>query len=280
MTADAEGNDLGAVGVPITGFAAVQFTGGPTFLTSEQGATLPMVLPAGYEKIGLFKVDGGPQEGGDAGDPIEFFQQGYKIAGDDQPTIQINLAQFDAKVRRLITGKTPDANGMITITGLTPDTVFPLLVVTKYKNGDTRIRNGLARISAVETDQETRGEVNGRAVTFEWIYDETIGGFYNEWLILGAGRVGAKTGWTVTLTGSPTGGTFTLALNGVNTSAIAYDAAASAVSSALNGISGVTGISGITASGTGPYTVTLPKAAALTATHALTGGTSPKAVTA
>ena len=280
MAQDNEGNDLGAVGVPITGFAAVQLTGGPTYLSSAEGGTIPIVVPAGYEKVGLFKVDGGPQEGGDAGDAIEFFQSGYKIAGDDQPTIQINLAQFDSRVRRLITGKNPDANGMITITGLTPDTVFPLLVVTKYKNKATRVRNGLARISAVEKDQETRGEVDGRAVTFEWVYDETVGGFYREWLIMPA-SVGAKTAWTVTINGEPTGGTFTLSLNGVNTAPIAYNAAAAAVSSALNGISGVTGMSRITASGSGPYAVTLPSAGVLAApTHALTGGTTPSVAVA
>ncbi|MBN9210718.1 MAG: hypothetical protein BGO45_10615 [Microbacterium sp. 71-36] len=280
MTADADGDDLGAVGVPITGFAAVQLTGEPTYLTSLQGATLPIAVPAGYEKVGLFKVDGGPQEGGDAGDAIEFFQRGKKLAGDDQPTIQINLAQFDQRVRRLTTGKTPDANGMIVVSGLTPDTVFPLLVVTKYKNGATRVRNGLARISAVETDQETRGEVNGRAVTFEWIWDETVGGFYRDWLIQPTSAT-AKTGWAVTITGTPTGGTFTLSLNGVNTPPIAFDASASAVSNALNGLAGVTGISGITASGTGPYTVTLPTAAVLAlASKALTGGSSPSVTVA
>lgn len=272
---DAEGNDLSAVGVPITGFAAVQLTGSPSYLSASVGGTLPITLPSGYEKVGLFKVDGGPQEGGDAGDAIEFFQQGYKLAGDDQPTIQINLAQFDATVRRLTTGKVPDANGMIVITGLTPDNTFPLLVVTKYKNGGTRVRNGLARISAVETDQETRGEVNGRATTFEWITDETIGGFYRDWWIPAAGSTGAKTAWNVNITGTPTGGTFTLSLNGFATSPLAYNANAAAVSTALNALSGVTGISGITASGTGPIAVALPTAAVLTGTAALTGGTSP-----
>jgi hypothetical protein len=184
---DAEGNDLSAVGVPVTGFAAVQLTGEPAYLSSSEGGTLPITLPSGYTKVGLFKVDGGPQEGGDAGDSIPFFQQGYKLAGDDQPNIQINLAQFDDTVRRLTTGKIPDANGMIVITGLTPDNTFPLLVVTKYKNGGTRVRNGLARVSAVETDQEARGEVNGRATTFEWITDETIGGFLRDWWIPASG---------------------------------------------------------------------------------------------
>ena len=275
MAADIEGNDLGAVGVPITGFAAVQLTGGPTYVDSAAGAVTPLALPAGYEKIGLFKVDGGPQDGGDAGDAIEFFQQGYKLAGDDQPTVQINLAQFDARVRKLITGATPDANGMVTIQGLTPDGVFPLFIVTKFKNGWSRRRNGLARVSAVEVDQETRGEVNGRAVTFEWIFDETVGGFYREWLVAPAAAAGAKTEWAVEVTGTPDGGSFTLLINGTPTAPIAYNAAAAAVTSALNAMSGVTGISGITTSGSGPYAITFPSAVLLTATSALTGGTAP-----
>lgn len=274
MAADTEGNDLGAVGVPITGFAAVQLTDGPTFVNSAQGAATPLALPAGYKKLGLFKVDGGPQDGGDAGDKTEFFQQGYKLAGDDQPTVQINLAQFDAHVRRLLTGQTPDANGMVIIKGITPDTTFPLFVATKFKNGWTRRRNGLARISAVEADKETRGEVNGRNVTFEWIFDEQLGGFYREWLVPPASGV-AKTSWAVELLGDPTAGTFTLLVNGVPTVPIAYNAASGAITAALNGIAGVTGLSGITTSGTGPFTVTLPSAAVLTATDELTGGTDP-----
>lgn len=280
MTADAEGNDVGAVGVPVTGFAAVQLTGGPSYVGSAAGAATPLSLPVGYEKVGLFKVDGGPQDGGDAGDPIEFFQQGYKLAGDDQPTVQINLAQFDERVRKLVTGQTPDVNGMVTIKGLTPDTVFPLFVATKYKNGWTRRRNGLARISAVEVDKETRGEVNGRNTTFEWIYDETVGGFYREWLVPPVSGAGSKTGWSVEITGAPTGGAFTLILNGTPTAPIAYNAVAAAITSALNGISGVTGLSGITTSGTGPFAVTLPSAAVLTATGELTGGASPDVIVA
>jgi len=188
MSADSEGNDLSAVGVPITGFAAVQLptdagAAKQTFVASKDGAATPLVMPEGYQKVGLFKVDGGPQEGGDAGDAIEFFQQGHKLAGDDQPNVVINLAQFDALVRRLVTGKTADENGMIVVTGLTPDHVFPLFTAVKFKNGWSERKNGLARISAVEKDQMTRGEVTGRAVTFEWIFNEEIGGFYREWLV-------------------------------------------------------------------------------------------------
>lgn len=87
-----------------------------------------------------------------------------------------------------------------------------------------------------------------------------------------------KTGWSVTVEGTPTGGTFVLNVNGTPTAPIAHNAATAAVQSALNGISGVTGISGITVSGSagGPYTVTFPTGALLTADGAgLTGGSSP-----
>ncbi|ALJ20378.1 phage tail tube protein [Microbacterium sp. No. 7] len=85
-----------------------------------------------------------------------------------------------------------------------------------------------------------------------------------------------KTGWAVTVTGAPTGGTYSLAINGTPTAGIAHNAAAAAVAAALNALSGVTGISGITASGSAPITVTFPSAVALTGNGAgLTGGTSP-----
>ncbi len=84
---------------------------------------------------------------------------------------------------------------------------------------------------------------------------------------------------TVTVTGSPTGGTFTLTYQGQTTAAIAYNAAASAVQSALVALSTI-GTGGVTVTGSGPYTVTfaaVPGApVALTASGAgLTGGTSP-----
>jgi len=87
---------------------------------------------------------------------------------------------------------------------------------------------------------------------------------------------------TVTITGTPTGGTFTLSFNGQTTSGIAYNAAASAVQTALNGLSTI-GAGGVTVTGGPgpgtPYTVTFANAGnvnPLTASGSgLTGGTSP-----
>ncbi len=60
---------------------------------------------------------------------------------------------------------------------------------------------------------------------------------------------------TVTITGTPTGGTFTLTYNGATTAGIAYNAAGAAVQTALTGLSTI-GAGNVAVTGSGPYTVT------------------------
>jgi hypothetical protein len=89
---------------------------------------------------------------------------------------------------------------------------------------------------------------------------------------------------TVTVTGSPTGGTFTLTWSGQTTAAIAYNATASAVQAALESLSNIdlgdVVVTGGPAPGTA-FTVTFTgryagtDVAAMTATASLTGGTTP-----
>lgn len=86
---------------------------------------------------------------------------------------------------------------------------------------------------------------------------------------------------TATITGTPTGGTFTLTYNGATTAAIAYNAAASAVESALRALSTIDDCN-VSGSAGGPYSVeftgNLAKQdlAAMTADgSSLTGGSSP-----
>ena len=82
-----------------------------------------------------------------------------------------------------------------------------------------------------------------------------------------------KTAWNVTVSGAPTGGTYTLAVNGVPTAPLAYNATAAAVATAISALSGVTGV---TATGTGTIALTLAPAANLSVhSQALTGGTTP-----
>jgi hypothetical protein len=92
---------------------------------------------------------------------------------------------------------------------------------------------------------------------------------------------------TVTISGSPTGGTFTLTFSGSTTAAINHNAASSTVQTALRAISSIDGANvSVTGSAGGPYTVTFigelaaTNVAAMTATASLTGGTSPSVAVA
>ncbi|MEU1078154.1 MULTISPECIES: hypothetical protein [unclassified Streptomyces] len=87
---------------------------------------------------------------------------------------------------------------------------------------------------------------------------------------------------TATITGAPTGGTFTLTFSGQTTAAIAYNATAAAVQAALEALSNVTpGDIVVTGNAGGPYTLTFggqylgDNVASVTATASLTGGTTP-----
>lgn len=87
---------------------------------------------------------------------------------------------------------------------------------------------------------------------------------------------------TVTITGTPTGGTFTLTLDGDTTTAIAFNASAADVRAALEALDSVgVGNVKVTGSAGGPYSVTFRNDLAgqnvptMTKTASLTGGTSP-----
>jgi len=86
---------------------------------------------------------------------------------------------------------------------------------------------------------------------------------------------------TVTISGSPTGGSFKLTYNGQTTAAIAYNASASAVQSALGVLPNI-GSGNVLVSGSGPWVATFSGALGslwqplLSADYSLlTGGTSP-----
>ena len=87
---------------------------------------------------------------------------------------------------------------------------------------------------------------------------------------------------TVTLTGNPTGGHFTLTFNGQTTSNIQHDAAATLVQARLENLSTIPA-GGVTVTGNngGPYTVTFTgelgsqNVATMTGADTMTGGTSP-----
>lgn len=124
-------------------------------------------------------------------------------------------------------------------------------------------------------DSPQEGINAGNLIGYPAYYNRGISGVYR--------RHGNRV-QVVTITGTPTGGTFTLSGNGSSTSALAFNAAAATVQTAVRTLGGSFALATVTGSAGGPYTVTLSQGvaapAALTATHALTGGTTPNAVVA
>lgn len=186
MAADDEGNDVGAVGVPVTGFAAWA-PAGTDIPTSAEGAADPLVLDDAFNKVGLLTEDGGldwtlqP-----SGDPVVFWQDGYSIpSGLATAELVMKLAQYDELARKLTTGKTADVNGFITIDAAGTADRYALFTGEIFKNGVIRRRVAAdASIKTVKVDKSARGEANGTEVTFtvarsSLLNNEHIG----EWLI-------------------------------------------------------------------------------------------------
>lgn len=118
-------------------------------------------------------------------------------------------------------------------------------------------------------DSPTDGRIAGNLIGYPAAYNRGVSGLYR--------RQGHKV-QVVSLTGSPTGGTFTLTGNNAETGTIAYNANAATVQTAVRTLGGP--FAAATVTGTGPWTVTLGASASGPAplalgTNALTGGTSP-----
>ena len=85
-----------------------------------------------------------------------------------------------------------------------------------------------------------------------------------------------KASYTLTITGTPTGGTFTVTIDGQTTDAIAYNASNATIQSEINELTGVSGA--VVTGGAFPgnvKTVVLPERAVISATGSFTGGSSP-----
>jgi hypothetical protein len=119
-------------------------------------------------------------------------------------------------------------------------------------------------------DAPQNGINAGNLIGYPAFYNRGVSGLYR--------RHGHRV-QVITITGAPTGGTFTISGNGKSTTAIAYNATGATVQTALRLLGGPFDQATVTGSASGPYTVTLspgaPAPAELTATGALTGGTTP-----
>lgn len=95
--------------------------------------------------------------------------------------------------------------------------------------------------------------------------------------ILASGQLAVQ---LATIVGVPTGGTWTPAVNGTNAAAVAYNASAASLQTALVAVNAAITVAG---SAGGPYTITCPPgvpAIVTMAANALTGGTTPNVVMA
>lgn len=186
MAVDSFGNDVSAVGIPVSGF----FGFAPistTLPTPAEGRSPTFTLDPAFRKAGLLTEDGGFEWALEPdGDPITFWQEGYSIpSGLANVSLVAKLAQYDEIVRSVTYGKTADANGYMTLDGGGHATRYVLFSEEIFKNGVIRRRVAAdAGVSAAKVDKSTRGEVNGTELTFTvarspFLNNEHLG----EWLI-------------------------------------------------------------------------------------------------
>ena len=180
MAADAQGNNLDDVLVPVTGRTCVVDYDEENVITPEmigKGVADPQ-LPAAYASgcIGLVTADGAPQDASENGDPVEFWQQGYQINGEASITTAFTAAEDNAITRRFVNGSDPDEHGVYGIDTLTPDGKWMAYYEEAYKNGKVYRRAGVVTLTGNEPGQSTRGSVKGRALTITWQNDELYGG--------------------------------------------------------------------------------------------------------
>lgn len=165
---DAFGNDVSAVGIPVTGHIGFAPYGTAVPAPTAGGAP-DFMLPDDFKLPGLLTEDGGFEWTLEAdGDPITFWQEGFSIpSGLANVTLTVKFAQTDETVRSIIRGKTADANGYMTIDGGGTDARYVVFTEEIFKNGVIR-RRAAANVSvqSVAEDKSERGAVLGYEVVF------------------------------------------------------------------------------------------------------------------
>lgn len=220
---------------------------------------------------------------------------GWPVGGDAEPDPKKDGSGVDdlPKVTAVEDGKVVAAEEEQTVTDTGGDagTSFTLTFkgqTTGALNKDTathtQVQTALEALSnIVPGDVEVTGDAGG-----PWDIRFLEDGAYGEedLAAITGTAVNVNEVQTITIEGSPAGGTFKLAFEGEETGTIPFNPEAAQVQTALRALAkvGSTGVT-VTGSKSGPFTVTYggglagKNVAQLTAVNAgLTGGTSPKAV--
>lgn len=166
MAADVNGNDLGAVGIPISGRIAFA-PYGTALPTAIELADPDYILPVAWKIPGLIKVDGGFQWNENRSAPQEFLQEGYELPlGTGTCTLTVALAETSDLVREIIRGEAPVA-GVLEVDVDGNPVQKAVFTEELFKNGVIRRRAAAnAFLAQVNTDRTERGSVNGIGTTW------------------------------------------------------------------------------------------------------------------
>lgn len=166
MAADAAGNDLLNVFIPVTG--ALFFAPYGTALPTTAALAVYGYAPASpWKAAGLITLDGGFGWSDNRADAIEFFQDGYQLnAGNGTASLAVKMAETSANVRLLLRNATADANGGIDI-DIDADVQWSVMTKEVDKLGNIRWRAaGNAWLTTNASDRSKRGDANANEATF------------------------------------------------------------------------------------------------------------------
>lgn len=173
MVADAKGRNLDDVFIPVDGSVAYAPVDPANAIANllladpELGST-GKELPEAFKFLGLRTSDGGVEETREAGEAIEFFEQGFQMSSDGTVGITMTLAQWSAITREFVHGEAPDVNGVIGVDFSVRSEPFILFVETIAKDGRRQRKLGVARLSEATDAKEERGTVKGITVVCNW----------------------------------------------------------------------------------------------------------------
>lgn len=172
MAADEKGRDLAGAKVYVTGAVAYAPVDTENVIEKAQLGSASMTVPAAFTFLGLRTSDGGPEETREAGEAIEFLEQGFVLNTNGTLSVAMTLAQYDAITRKFVHGVAPDTNGVIEVDFSTPSDPFILLLEAVFKDGSMERQEGVARLTESSRLKDERGTVKGVSVTLTWTPSE------------------------------------------------------------------------------------------------------------